>query len=64
MAQKFLPSPVRRSATPEHTCNKGTGHHEGSALSSSNTPSATKKQRGSREGDGPLNLSKTKGTQL
>ncbi|KZS13645.1 Transcription factor SOX-5-like protein [Daphnia magna] len=62
MAQKFLPSPVRRSATPEQPINKtGTGHHEGPALSSSNIPSATKKQRANREGDGPLNLSKTKG---
>ncbi|XP_059352562.1 transcription factor Sox-6-like isoform X2 [Daphnia carinata] len=59
MAQKFLPSPVRRSATPEQPNSKPA--NEGPALSSSNAPSATKKQRGNREGDGPLNLSKTKG---
>nr|CAH0102460.1 unnamed protein product [Daphnia galeata] len=60
--QKLLPSPVRRSATPEQPTNKiATGHHEGVLLPSSTSSPVTKKQRGNREGDGPLNLSKPKG---
>jgi len=62
MGQKLLPSPVRRSTTPEQSANKiSSGNHEGILLPCSTSSSVTKKQRGNREGDGPLNLSKSKG---
>jgi hypothetical protein len=62
MGQKHLPSPVRRSTTPEQSANKtAAGNHEGVLLPSSTSSPVTKKQRGNREGDGPLNLSKSKG---
>nr|SVE85421.1 EOG090X0464 [Daphnia pulicaria] len=62
MGQKHLPSPVRRSTTPEQPANKtAAGNHEGVLLPSSTSSPVTKKQRGNREGDGPLNLSKSKG---
>jgi len=62
MGQKLLPSPVRRSTTPEQSANKiSSGNHEGVLLPSSTSSPVTKRQRGNREGDGPLNLSKPKG---
>ena len=64
VGQKILPSPVRKSATPEQPINKmATGHHEGVLLPSSTSSPVSKIQRGNREGDGhgPLNLSKPKG---
>lgn len=67
VGQKILPSPVRKSATPEQPINKmATGHHEGVLLPSSTSSrrsKVSKIQRGNREGDGhgPLNLSKPKG---
>ena len=65
MEPKPLPSPVRRSATPEQPIGKSSaGHQEGALLQTTNNSSpANKKQRGNGEGgDGPLNLSKPKGT--
>ena len=65
MEPKLLPSPVRRSATPEQPANKSaSGNHTESSQTTSNSSPANKKQRGAGEGDGPLNLSKPKGTHI
>lgn len=61
MESKHMPSPVRRSATPEQPTSKSSTSHHDSAVQPTNSSPANKKQRGAGEGDGPLNLSKPKG---